>query len=144
MGKERDCTFYGWCLYSLGTTSRRRSRLLPSLTPDCPVITQVLSVTSTVPSTVYSKMLASSCSVILFIFFVQLHGWHCVINILFIQEQMTACVMLTVVGSPIGNFLTKTRILFAKFMGMEEKVKGLLGLWCFCHYRKLCSVWYIW
>ena len=62
------------------------------------------------------------------------------INILFIQEQMTACVMLTVVGSPIGNFLTKTRILFAKFMGMEEKVKGLLGLWCFCHYRKLCSV----
>lgn len=144
MGKERDSTFYGCCLYSLGTMSRMQSRLLPSLTADCPFITQVLCVTSTVPPTVYSKMLASSCSVIVFMFLAQLHGWDCVTNILLCQEHMTTCVTLTIVGSPLGSFLTKTRILFAKFMVMEVKVRGLLGFWCFCHYRKACSVWCVW
>lgn len=93
-------------------------------------------------STVYNKISTFSCSATACIScptpWVRLCDKHTAQ-----PKETTACVMLSIVCSPLGSFLTKTKILFAKFMGVEEKVRWLLGLWCFCHYRKVCSVRYV-
>lgn len=78
------------------------------------------------------------------VFLVQLYGWDSVTNIQLSQDKTTACVMFSIVCSPLGNLLTKTKILFAKFMGVDEKVRWLPGLWCFCHYKKVCSARCVW
>lgn len=143
----RGCTFYGPRLQRLRTLSRIWSRLFQSLTPDCLVIMQSLCVTclfSSLPiHPLFTIKYRRSAAQQQHVFHAPLHGWDCVTNILLSQEETTACVMLSIVCSPLGSFLTKTKIVFAKFMGVEEKVRWLLGLWCFCHYRKVCSVRYV-
>lgn len=133
MGRARR----GWAI----CLSRTWSRLFQSLTPEFLVITQSLRVTclfsSLISTTVYNRMSASSGSAAACVSCPA--PWVRPNDVLLRQEETAACVMLSIVCSPLGSFLTKTKILFAKYMGVEEKVRWLLGLWCFCHYRKVCS-----